>query len=149
MEVFPVKRIVLASDHGGYYMKETLTKYLRDKQYTVRDLGPFSPQACDYPDYAFRVAEAVAAGEYERGIMIDSVGIGSAMAANRVTGILAAKCNNGFEARSAREHNNANVLTLGAKIIGIEVAKSIVQIFLDTPAGGERHQRRVHKILNY
>lgn len=148
-DIFPVKVVAIASDHGGFGMKEVLVKYLRELGYITHDLGPASDQPCDYPDYAFKVAEAVAGGKADRGVMIDSVGIGSAMAANRVKGVLAAKCNNAFEARSAREHNYANVLTIGAKIIGIEIAKEIVKVFLETPGGEERHQERVKKILNY
>ncbi len=146
-EVFPVKRVGIACDHGGFYLKETVKKFLRDQGYVVHDYGPQSPQPCDYPDYAFQVARAVAEGKMDRGIMIDSVGIGSAMAANKTQGILAAKCNDATEARSAREHNFANVLTLGAKIIGESTALDIVRTFLETKGGAIRHQRRVQKIM--
>ena len=125
-----------------------LLPYLRKLGYIAHDLGPASDTACDYPDFAFKVAEAVAAEKADKGIMIDSVGIGSAMAANRVPGVLAAKCNNAFEAASAREHNYANVLTLGAKIIGSEMAKSIVKTFLETAGGADRHKKRIKKILD-
>lgn len=145
---FPVKVVAIASDHGGFEYKKMLLPYLRKLGYISHDLGPTSDAACDYPDFAFKVAQAVATGKADKGIMIDSVGIGSAMAANRVTGILAAKCNNEFEAASAREHNYANVLTFGAKIIGSEMAKSIVKTFLETPGGAERHQKRIKKILD-
>ena len=130
-------------------MKEELKSYLRNMEYIVHDFGPMSSDPCDYPDYAIEVAQAVACGKVDRGIMIDSVGIGSAMAANKVKGVLAAKCNNSFEAHSCREHNYANVLTLGAKIIGIEIAKEIVKIFLETSGGAKRHQDRIQKILDY
>jgi len=146
-DIFPVKRIALASDHGGFAVKEMLRAFLSKQGYRVLDLGPSSDAACNYPDYAFKVAEAVSAGRVDRGIMVDSVGIGSAMAANRIKGVLAAKCNNGFEAHSAREHNYANVLTLGGKVLGSEVIKEIVTIFLTTKGGAERHRRRVEKIL--
>jgi len=142
-------KIALGADHGGYYLKEEIKNFLQKQGYEVIDFGTHSPDACDYPDFAFKVAEAVASGKAERGIMIDSVGIGSAMAANRVPGVLAAKCNNVLEAKSAREHNLANVLTLGAKIIGSNMAREIVVAFLKTPEGAERHQRRIQKILNY
>jgi ribose 5-phosphate isomerase B len=148
-EVFPVKVIAIASDHGGFELKEILVPYLRSLGFITHDLGPANDKPCDYPEFAIKVAETVASGKADRGIMIDSVGIGSAMAANRVKGILAAKCNNGFEARSAREHNYANVLTLGAKIIGVEIAKEIVKIFMETPGGEERHQKRALQILAY
>ncbi|MEJ2052778.1 MAG: ribose 5-phosphate isomerase B [Calditrichaceae bacterium] len=145
----PVKTIALASDHGGFAMKQELKTYIEKLGYQVHDLGPANDKACDYPDYAFKVAEMVSAGKTDRGIMIDSVGIGSAMAANRVKGVLAAKCNNAFEARSSREHNYANYLTFGAKIIGIEIAKEIVKVFLETHGGAIRHQKRIEKILEY
>jgi len=148
-EVSAVKVVVIGADHGGFAMKKELMEFLRGKGYIVHDLGTHKEQACDYPDYAFAVAEAVSRGEADRGIMIDSVGIGSAMAANRVPGVLAAKCNNVVEAHSAREHNYANVLTLGAKIIGISMAQQIALEFLSTPGGAERHRKRIQKILDY
>ncbi len=141
--------VALGADHGGFALKEELKQFLREKGYTIIDVGTNDDSPCDYPDFAFKVAQTVARGQADRGIMIDSVGIGSAMAANRVPGILAAKCNNVVEAKSAREHNYANVLTLGAKIIGSQMAREIVQAFLTTPGGAERHQKRVNKILNY
>lgn len=144
---FPVKKIAIASDHGGFEMKVELKPFIEKLGYTVLDLGPQNANPCDYPDFAFEVASMVSGGKVQRGVMIDSVGIGSSMAANRVKGVLAAKCNNAFEARSSREHNYANVLTLGAKIIGIEIAKEIVKIFLQTPGGAERHQKRIEKVL--
>ena len=145
----PVQTIAIASDHGGFAMKAELIPYIEKLGYKIHDLGPANDKACDYPEYAFKVAEMVSNGKVDRGIMIDSVGIGSAMAANRVKGVLAAKCNNAFEARSSREHNYANYLTFGAKMIGIEIAKDIVKVFLETPGGALRHQKRVEKILEY
>ena len=147
-DIFPVKVVAIASDHGGFEMKKWLIPYLHDLGYIAHDLGPASDRACDYPDFAFKIAQTVSEGKADRGIMIDSVGIGSAMAANRVPGVLAAKCNNTFEAHSAREHNFANVLTLGAKIIGSEMAKSIVKTFLETESGAERHKKRIKMILD-
>ena len=146
---FPVRKVAIASDHGGFTMKEELKPFIEQLGFTVIDLGTNTPNPCDYPDFAFQVAELVAQNKVQRGIMIDSVGIGSAMAANRVKGVLAAKCNNAYEARSSREHNYANVLTMGAKMIGIEIARDIVKVFLQTPGGAERHQKRVEKILAY
>ncbi len=143
------QKIALGADHGGYYLKEELKTFLKSKKYQIIDVGTHSPESCDYPDFALKVAEMVSRGQVDRGIMIDSVGIGSAMAANRVPGILAAKCNNVVEAKSAREHNYANVLTLGAKIIGSNMAKEIVLAFLTTPGGAARHQKRIMKILKY
>jgi len=146
---FPVRKVAIASDHGGFTMKEELKPFIEQLGLTVLDLGTNTPNPCDYPDFAFPVAELVAQNKVQRGIIIDSVGIGSAMASNRVKGVLAAKCNNAYEARSSREHNYANVLTMGAKMIGIEIAKDIVKVFLQTPGGAERHQKRVEKILSY
>ncbi len=146
---FPFQKVVLASDHGGFYMKEELKTFLREKGFMITDLGPANANACDYPDYAFKAADAVACGQADCAIMLDSVGIGSAMAANRVAGVLAAKCNNSAEAASAREHNYANYLTLGSKMIGITLAREICLTFLKTPGGAERHQKRILKILNH
>jgi ribose 5-phosphate isomerase B len=148
-QTWPLHKIAIASDHGGFYMKEELKIFLRSKNFMLFDLGPTNANACDYPDFAIKVAEMVSEGKADCGIMIDSVGIGSAMAANRVSGILAAKCNNVTEAKSAREHNYANVLTLGSKIIGATAANEIVSAFLSTKGGAERHQKRIAKILNY
>lgn len=148
-DIYPVKVVAIASDHGGFELKTKLVAYLRELGYIAHDLGPANDRACDYPDYAFKIAEAVSEGKVDRGIMIDSVGIGSAMAGNKVQGVLAAKCNNTLEAKSAREHNYANVLTLGARVIGVEMAKAIVRAFLETPGGVERHRNRVQKILDY
>ena len=147
-DILPVKIIALASDHGGFEVKEMLREFMRKQGYKVHDLGPSTDAACDYPDFAVKVAEMVAEQKADCGIMIDSVGIGSAMAANRIKGILAAKCNSAFEARSAREHNYDNVLTLGSKPLGVEIIKEIVTTFLVTPGGAERHQRRVKKIFD-
>jgi ribose 5-phosphate isomerase B len=146
---WPFAKIAIASDHGGFYMKEDLKSFLRDKGKMVVDLGPANAKACDYPDYAFKVAQKVSDKSVNCGIVIDSIGIGSAMAANKVVGVLAAKCNNATEAKSAREHNFANILTLGSKIIGITAAQDIVMAFLETKGGAERHQNRIFKILNY
>jgi len=146
---WPLHKIALASDHGGFYMKEELKTFLRSKDFIIIDLGPSNSNPCDYPDYAIQVAEMVASAKADCGIMIDSVGVGSAISANKVRGILAAKCNNAAEAKSAREHNYANVLTLGSKIIGITNALDIVMAFLNTKGGEIRHQKRISKILNY
>jgi len=147
VEVWPVKNVAIGSDHGGYYMKETLKDFVKELGYRVQDIGTMSPNPVDYPDIALKIAELVISGEADRGIIVDGVGIGSAMAANKVPGILAAKCNGCLEARNAREHNYANVLTLGGRTIGIEIAKEIVKTFLETPGGAVRHKKRVEKIL--
>ena len=138
--------IAIGSDHGGYQLKELLKPHVGSLGFKVVDLGTYSEEACDYPDYAYAVARMVSLGEASKGIMIDSVGIASAIVANKLNGIRAAACGDEFSARSSREHNNANVLTLGGKVLGIELAKAIVGAWLSTNFGGGRHQKRVDKI---
>jgi ribose 5-phosphate isomerase B len=138
--------VALGSDHGGFALKEILKQFIQTFGYTVIDAGTNSEEACDYPDFAFAVAKLVTSGTATRGIMIDSVGVASAMAANKVKGVRAACCSDEFTARSSREHNNANVLTLGGKVIGSEAAKAIVKLWLETEYAGGRHQKRIDKI---
>lgn len=138
--------IAIGSDHGGFQLKELLKKYLLEKGYTIADVGTRSEEACDYPDFAYAVAALVASGTAQRGIMIDAIGIASAIAANKVAGIRATPCWNEFVAKSSREHNDANILTLGGRILGSEHAKSIVQTWLETAYAGGRHKERVKKI---
>ena len=138
--------IAIGSDHGGFQMKAVLKSMLEGSGHSVVDVGTYSEESCDYPDFAYAVARMVSLGEATKGIMIDSVGIASAIVANKISGIRAACCSDEFMARSSREHNNANVLTLGGKTLGIEVAKSIVTLWLATPFGGGRHQKRIDKI---
>ena len=140
--------VALGSDHGGYRLKETLKGYLAELGYTVADVGTDSEEACDYPDFAYAVAAMVASGEAEKGIMIDGVGVASAIVANKVPGVRAVPCYDEFVAKSSREHNDANVLTLGGRVIGSELAKSLVRTWLDTWFGGGRHQSRVKKITD-
>jgi ribose 5-phosphate isomerase B len=138
--------VAIAADHGGYELKEQLKGYLRDWGYTVLDLGTDSTAAVDYPDFAEAVANALARGEAWRGIVIDSAGIGSSIAANKVPGVRAALCYDKATARNSREHNDANVLSLGARMVSAEVAREILAVWLETPFAGGRHQRRVDKI---
>lgn len=138
--------IAIGSDHGGFQMKESLKPFIEHLGYKVVDLGTYTEEACDYPDFAYAVARMVSLGDASRGIMIDSIGIASAMVANKLRGIRAACCFDEFSARSSREHNNANVLTLGGKVLGIELAKAITSVWLDTAFGGGRHQKRLEKI---
>jgi ribose 5-phosphate isomerase B len=143
----PPRRVVaLGADHGGYPLKEELKRPLGDLGYEVLDLGTVGTEAVDYPDFAVAVARAVAEGRAWRGIMIDGAGIGSSMAANKVAGIRAALCYDLTTAQNAREHNDANVLTLGGTLIGTRLAVDIVRTFLATEFGGGRHARRVDKI---
>jgi ribose 5-phosphate isomerase B len=138
--------VAIGADHGGYELKELLKNHLRDWGYVVRDLGTDNTTAVDYPDFAEAVAEVVARGEAWRGIVIDSAGIGSAMAANKVPGVRAALCYDRASARNSREHNDANVLTLGARMIAVETAREILAVWLETAFAGGRHQRRIDKI---
>jgi ribose 5-phosphate isomerase B len=140
------KLIVIGSDHGGFQTKEMLKKYLGEIGYRTLDIGTNSEDACDYPDYAYAVARVVAKGEAWRGIMIDATGVASSIVCNKVPGVRAAACFNEFVAQSSREHNDANVLTLGAKVLGTELIKSIVKVWLETWFGGGRHKKRVDKI---
>jgi ribose 5-phosphate isomerase B len=138
--------IAIGADHGGFDLKEELKGYLVEWGYSVLDQGTTSRDAVDYPDFAEAVANAVVRGEASRGIVIDSAGIGSSIAANKVPGARAALCYDRATARNSREHNDANILSLGARLIPPEVAREIVAIWLETPFAGGRHQKRVDKI---
>jgi ribose 5-phosphate isomerase B len=142
------RRIALAADHGGYTLKENLKPFLQKQGYQVDDCGTHSPESVDYPDFAFAVAKKISEGEAWRGIIIDGAGIGSCMVANKVPGVRAAMCYDHATALNSREHNNANVLTLGAGMIEADLARQIVITFLNTNFGGGRHARRVDKIMN-
>jgi len=138
--------LALGADHGGFELKEQLKTYLREKGHTVHDLGTHSKDAVDYPRIAKAVADLVAGGTVRFGIMVDGAGIGSAMTANKVPGILAAAAYNETLARNSREHNDANVLTLGAGQVDVETAKRIVDVFLETECTADRHRARVKMI---
>lgn len=139
-------RIAIGGDHGGYPLKEKLAFRLKEQGYDVVDCGTDSTDAVDYPDIAAAVARSVADGTSSVGIVVDGAGIGSAMAANKIPGIRAALCYDLSTARNAREHNHANVLTLGSGLVGDSLAWQIVEEFLATPYGEGRHARRVEKI---
>ena len=139
--------VAVGADHGGFDVKEELRGYLTQWGYKVLDLGTSSREAVDYPDLAEAVANAVARGDAWRGIVIDTAGIGSSIAANKVPGARAALCYDRATARNSREHNDANILSLGARMIPAEVAREVVAVWLETPFAGGRHQRRVDKIL--
>ncbi len=140
------KTVAIGADHGGVDLKEILKEALTKKGYQVIDCGTNTKESVDYPDIALAVANRVACGEAWRGICIDGAGIGSCMAANKVPGIRAALCYDYATAVNSREHNDANVLTLGAGLIGINLAKLILNTWLATEFGGGRHARRVNKI---
>jgi ribose 5-phosphate isomerase B len=138
--------VALGADHGGFNLKEDLKRYLTESGYSVVDCGTDSSDSVDYPDYAYAVAQLVASGQAWRGVIVDGAGIGSCMTANKVPGVLAAMCYDQATAYNSREHNNANVLTLGAGLIGANLARQITRTFLETEFGGGRHARRVDKI---
>jgi ribose 5-phosphate isomerase B len=140
------KPIAIASDHAGYDLKTTLAQELAEMGYEVLDLGTDGPQSVDYPDFGSALAEVVRTGEVERGILICGTGIGISMAANRHPGVRAAVCWDETSARLTREHNDANVLALGARLLGVEVAKDCLRTFLSTDFAGGRHAGRVAKL---
>jgi ribose 5-phosphate isomerase B len=140
------RNVAIGADHGGFELKGQLKGYLRDWGYGVLDLGTDSAAPVDYPDFAEAVANAVARGDASLGVILDSAGIGSAIAANKVAGVRAALCYDRATARNSREHNDANVLSLGAKLISAEAAREILAVWLSTQFAGGRHQRRVDKI---
>jgi ribose 5-phosphate isomerase B len=140
------KVVAIGSDHGGYDLKEILKAYLAELGFDVRDAGAYNKGPVDYPDFAHEVARLVSAGKAWRGIMIDGAGIGSCIVANKVPGIRAGMAYDYSSAVNSREHNDTNVLTLGAGLIGVNLAKQIVKVWLSTDFGGGRHQPRIDKI---
>lgn len=140
--------LALGCDHGGFRLKEEVKKMLQEKGYDFKDFGTFSEDSVDYPDIAAEVAGAVRDGQFDRGILICGTGIGIGIAANKLEGIRAALCHDTFSARASREHNNANILTMGERVIGPGLAKDIVNIWLETDFAGGRHARRVQKITD-
>lgn len=138
--------IVIGSDHGGYDLKEQIKKYLQKEGVSVADFGTYSEESCDYPDYAVLVAEAVARGDYRRGILVDGTGGGVCLTANKIKGIKAVTAYNNLTGAYASEHDNCNILCLGGKMIGPLAAFDIVKQWMETPFGGGRHQRRLDKI---
>lgn len=138
--------IAIGSDHSGFKMKEILKRFLIDNHHEVKDIGTFSEDPCDYPDIAFKVAQSVKEFQSDFGIIIDGTGIPSSIVANKLPGIRAAACPNEITAKISREHNNINILTLGSKIIGEELAKSITMAFLSGKFAEGRHLKRLEKI---
>ncbi len=137
----------IGSDHGGYALKQEIMKHLSERGIAYRDYGTYSDESCDYPDYGEAVGRAVASGECERGIVVCGTGIGISIAANKVRGVRCALCGDCFSAQMAREHNDANVLALGARVLGAGLALKIVDTFLDSTFAGGRHERRVAKLM--
>jgi len=144
----PERTIAIGADHGGFQLKEALKPIVESLGLAVRDVGVYEEKPADYPDLALKVAELVAAGEATRGVLIDGAGIGSAMAANKVPGIRAALCYDKSSARNSREHNDSNVLTLGARLLTQSQAEEVLRTWIATPFAGGRHQARVQKIMD-
>jgi ribose 5-phosphate isomerase B len=140
------ERVVAGSDHAGLQLRAEAVRIAREKGFEVEDMGPFGADSVDYPDFARRVAEAVASGRARYGILVCGTGIGMSIAANKVKGVRAATCRSEYEARMARAHNDANVLCLGERVTGLGVGGAIVAEFLGQPFEGGRHERRVRKI---
>ncbi len=139
-------KIAVGCDHGGFELKNEIIKYLESENYEVKDFGTYSTDSCDYPDIAEPVAEAVAAKEFDFGILICGTGIGIGIAANKVPGIRAALCSDTFSAHATRQHNNANILTMGQRVVGTGLALDIVKTFLSAEFEGDRHLKRIDKI---
>jgi ribose 5-phosphate isomerase B len=144
----PEQTIAIGADHGGYRLKEILKPVLEGLGLSPRDVGAYDEKAVDYPDIALKVALLVTGGAARRGVIIDGAGIGSSMAANKVPGIRAALCYDKASARNSREHNDSNVLTLGAKLLTESQAEEVLRTWLATPFAGGRHQARVQKIID-
>lgn len=139
--------LVIASDHGGFAMKEQLCAHLRERGVDFEDAGCFSEESVDYPAYAEKVGKAVAAGVYERGVLVCGTGIGMSIAANKIPGIRAALCGDCYSAAMSREHNDANILCLGGRTLGTALAMRILDTWLDTPfSHAEKHSRRIAQI---
>jgi ribose 5-phosphate isomerase B len=136
-------RVIAGSDHAGLALRSEAVKVAKAAGFEVEDLGPFSGDSVDYPDFARRVGEAVAQGRARLGILVCGTGIGMSIAANKVRGVRAAHCGTEFDARMARAHNDANVLCVGERVVGLGVGAAIVKAFLETPFEGGRHERRV------
>ncbi len=140
-------KVAIAADHGGWHLKETLKSFLKDLGYKYTDFGTSSEKAVDYPDFALALAEAVRAGKYKKGILICGTGLGMCMSANKFPGIRAALCNDVFTAKMSMEHNDANILTIGGRVVKENLAKEIVKVWLRTKfSNAPRHKQRIKKI---
>ena len=139
-------KIAIGSDHAGYGLKEIIKNHLQEKGFDIEDFGTGSIESTDYPDFAMKVGEAVAAGDFERGILVCGTGIGISIAANKVPGVYCGLVGDCFSAKASRWHNNTNIIALGARVIGPGLALEIVDTWLETEFKGGRHQRRIDKI---
>ncbi|MGI5907832.1 MAG: ribose 5-phosphate isomerase B [Christensenellales bacterium] len=140
-------RIALGSDHGGFELKQNVMAHLEKKQIEFKDFGCYSSDSVDYPDLAVPVANAVLSGDYDLGILICGTGIGISISANKIRGIRCALCSDTFSAHATREHNDANILAMGGRVVGTGVALDIVDAFLGAAFEGGRHQRRIEKMM--
>ena len=138
--------IGIGSDHGGFELKEEMKSFLEENGYQVKDFGTHSKESVDYPDYGRIVGEAVVAGEVDKGVVICGTGIGISISANKVKGVRAALCGDVYSARMSREHNDANVIAMGGRVLGVDLAKEILSAYLKSEFQGGRHERRVNKI---
>lgn len=141
--------IAIGSDHAAFEFKEAIKAWLTEKGYELQDFGTFGPQRVDYCDFGFRVGEAVARKQCDKGLLFCGTGVGISISANKVKGIRAIVCSEPYSARLSREHNDTNVLALGARVVGIELAKMIIEVWLNTDFEGNRHADRVEKIALY
>ena len=139
-------KIAVGCDHGGLDHKNAIVEHLKSRGFEVTDFGIYEQKSVDYPDIAVKVTSAITSGEHELGILVCGTGIGMSIAANKVKGIRAAACSEHFSAKYTRMHNNSNVLCLGGRVIGVGTALELVDLFIDTPFEGDRHQRRIDKI---
>ena len=139
-------KIALGSDHAGWEMKEEIKRFLSTNKYDFKDFGTYESVACDYPDFAAKVAEAVQSKEFDRGILVCGAGIGMSITANKFKGIYAALCDNTYSAEMARRHNNSNVLVLPGRLIGKGIADEIIKLWLGLEFEGGRHQKRIDKV---
>ena len=140
--------LAIGSDHGGYALKQEIMEHLHSRGVKFKDYGTFSAESCDYPQFGAAVGRAVADGECQQGIIICGTGIGISISANKIRGVRAALCTDCFMAEMARRHNDANILALGARVVGSGLALKIVDTFLDTGFDGGRHERRVRQMMN-
>ena len=139
-------KIAIGADHGGFSLKEAIKEFLENEGHSVVDVGTYSEESVDYPEFAYKVAKLVASGEVDRGVVMCGTGIGISISANKVKGIRAALVTNEYMAEMAARHNNANILAMGGRVITPEIGKRLVKIWLETPFDGGRHQRRIDKI---
>lgn len=140
------EKLAIASDHAGYDLKKEVINFLEKQGYNIEDYGTYDNSSCDYPDFAFKAAKSVADGINDLGILICGTGIGMSIVANKVKGIRAANCCSLVMAKLAKEHNDANILTIGARLLNFEEAKAVISAFLDAKFAGDRHLRRINKI---